>query len=160
MLRKTKNWPGKENHSWLHGSTVTCLSTVIIIKVLNNNITKITILLGEWGDGEKAKQSSTFGIDQILSKDCFWKKPCRTTWLFKIYVQLWLEINTTRGRKLLRGSGLVKKIKPGWKIIKCWNFKWNQKAVKTSISLYEKGHSRGNTNYGDLVMGGGEEITL
>lgn len=54
MLGKTKNWPGKENHSWLHGLTVTCLSTVIIIKVLNNNITKITILLGEWGDGEKA----------------------------------------------------------------------------------------------------------
>lgn len=34
MLVEIKNWPGKKNHSLLHGSTVTCLSMVIIIKNL------------------------------------------------------------------------------------------------------------------------------
>lgn len=44
MLVEIKNWPGKKNHSLLHGSTVTCLSMVIIIlKTLNLN--EITILL-------------------------------------------------------------------------------------------------------------------
>lgn len=53
MLVEIKNWPGKKkNHSSLHGSTVTCLSMVIIIK--NPESKRNYNFIGKWGDGEKA----------------------------------------------------------------------------------------------------------